>query len=129
MLCSPCWLRSRRCALGISQFHEAKSENAVHTHTLAMDSAINGLAILDASGKYIYVNPAYARMIENTNREAMLGKPWQEISGPRAEAPVVSEIREALKQHGKRLGPHSVHRSDGPEVPREMALHHLPHHS
>jgi PAS domain S-box-containing protein len=112
--------------LGISQFHEAKSENAVHTHTLAMDSAINGLAILDAGGKYIYVNPAYARMIGNTNREAMLGKPWQEISGPRAEAPVVSEIREALKQHGKWFGPHSVHHSDGTVVQTEMALTTLP---
>src|SRR6202165_394436 len=62
--------------LGISQFHEAKSENAVHTHTLAMDSAINGLAILDAGGKYIYVNPADARMIGNTNPEAVVGKSW-----------------------------------------------------
>src|SRR6267378_4142518 len=112
--------------LGISQFHEAKSANAVQTHTLAMDSAINGLSILDAGGKYIYVNPAYARMIGNTNREAMLGKPWQEISGPRAEAPVVSEIREALKQHGKWFGPHSVHHSDGTVVQTEMALTTLP---
>src|SRR5258708_19522360 len=112
--------------LGISQFHEAKSENAVHTHTLAMDSAINGLAILDAGGKYIYVNPAYARMIGNTNREAMLGKPWQEISGPRAEAPVVSEIREALKQHGKWFGPHPVHHRDGTLVQTETAITVLP---
>src|SRR5947207_1656911 len=37
--------------LAISQFHEARSANAVQTHTLAMDSAINGLAILDAGGK------------------------------------------------------------------------------
>src|SRR5216684_7854753 len=34
--------------LGISQYREAKSANAVLTHTLAMDSAINGMAILDA---------------------------------------------------------------------------------
>jgi len=36
--------------LGISQYREAKSANAVLTHTLAMDSAINGMAILDAEG-------------------------------------------------------------------------------
>src|SRR5207248_8306509 len=65
--------------LSISQFRETKSANAVQTHTLAMDSAINGMAILDAVGKYTYVNPAYARMIANASPEAVLGKSWREI--------------------------------------------------
>src|SRR5437899_6060389 len=59
--------------LGISQFRETKSANAVQTHTLAMDSAINGMAILDAAGKYTYVNPAYALMIADAGPEAVLG--------------------------------------------------------
>jgi PAS domain S-box-containing protein len=112
--------------LAISQFHEAKSANAVQTHTLAMDSAINGLAILDAAGKYIYVNSAYARMIANTNREALLGKSWREISASRDLAPVESEIREALKQHGKWFGPLTVPHSDGTVVLMEMAITTLP---
>jgi PAS domain S-box-containing protein len=112
--------------LGISQFREAKSANAVETNTLAMDSAINGLAILDAGGKYIYVNPAYARMIGNTNREAMLGKSWIEISGPRAQEPVVAEIVAALKEQGKWFGRHPVHHRDGTLVQTEMAITTLP---
>jgi PAS domain S-box-containing protein len=112
--------------LAISQFHEAKSANAVETHTLAMDSAINGLAILDAGGKYIYVNPAYARMIGNTNREAMVGKSWREISASQNAAPVASEIREALKQNGKWFGPLTVPHSDGTAVDMEMAITTLP---
>jgi PAS domain S-box-containing protein len=112
--------------LAISQFHEAKSANAVQTHTLAMDSAINGLAILDAGGRYIYVNPAYARMIGNTNREAMVGKSWREVSASRDAAPVASEIREALKQHGKWFGPLTVPHSGGTAVDMEMAITTLP---
>jgi len=112
--------------LAISQFHEARSANAVQTHTLAMDSAINGLAILDARGKYIYVNPAYARMIGNTNREAMVGKSWREISASGDVAPVASEIREALKQHGKWFGPLTVPHGDGTAVAMEMAITTLP---
>ncbi len=112
--------------LAISQFHEARSANAVQTHTLAMDSAINGLAILDAGGKYIYVNAAYARMIGNTNREAMLGKSWREISASRDLAPVESEIREALKQHGKWFGPLTVPHGDGTAVAMEMAITTMP---
>ena len=112
--------------LAISQFHEAKSANAVQTHTLAMDSAINGLAILDAGGKYIYVNPAYARMIGNTNREAMVGKSWRETSASGDVAPVASEIREALKQHGKWFGPLTVPHGDGTAVAMEMAITTMP---
>ncbi|HEV1993179.1 MAG TPA: PAS domain S-box protein, partial [Candidatus Acidoferrum sp.] len=112
--------------LGISQYREAKSSNAVMTHTLAMDSAVNGMAILDARGKYIYVNPAYARMIGNTNREALLGKSWREVSHGRTVTPVESEIRKALMQHGKWFGPLTVLHSDGTVVPMEMAITSLP---
>src|SRR5947208_13389376 len=56
----------------------------------------------DAGGKYIYVNAAYARMIGNTNREAMLGKSWREISASRDLA-VEAEIREAQDRKSTRL--------------------------
>src|SRR5260370_15708938 len=65
-------------------------------------------------------------MIGNTNREAMLGKSWREIAASRDSAPVESEIREALKQHGKWFGPLTVHHRDGTVVPTEMAVTSLP---
>jgi PAS domain S-box-containing protein len=112
--------------LGISQYREAKSANAVLTHTIAMDSAINGMAILDAAGKYIYVNPAYARMIGNKSREAMLGQCWREVSDPRDVAPVESEVRAAVQQLGKWFGPLTMHHPDGTVVPVEMSVTSLP---
>jgi PAS domain S-box-containing protein len=108
--------------LGISLYREGKSANAVLTHTLAMDSAINGMAILDAQSKYIYVNPAYARMIGNANPRTLLGKQWNEISNPEDVAPVRHEIRNTLEQHGKWFGPITVHRGDGTAVPMEVAI-------
>jgi len=112
--------------LGISQYREAKSANAVLTHTIAMDSAVNGMAILDPQGRYVYVNPAYAQMIGNTNRETMLGKFWQEVSDSHDVAPVASGIREALKRHGKWFGTLTLHHRDGTVVPTEMAVTTMP---
>jgi PAS domain S-box-containing protein len=112
--------------LGISQFREAKSANAVQTHKLAMDSAINGMAILDAAGKYIYVNPAYARMIADADPEAVLGKSWRHISTARDADPVQENIRRGLKEHGKWFGPITVHHSNGTVMPMEMAITSLP---
>ena len=112
--------------LGLSEYRQSDSAEIARRNTLAMDSAINGMAILDAGGKYIYVNSTYARMIGNTNREAMLGKSWREASGPGDTAPVESEVQEALKKHGRWFGPLTVHHSDGTEVPTEMAVTTLP---
>ncbi|OLB37304.1 MAG: hypothetical protein AUH11_09020 [Acidobacteria bacterium 13_2_20CM_57_17] len=108
--------------LGISQFRETKSANAVQTHTLAMDSAINGMAILDAAGKYIYVNPAYARMVADAGPEALLGKSWREVAQARDVAPVEQDIRRALQQHGRWYGPITIHHADGAALPMEMAI-------
>src|SRR5947208_7671264 len=79
----------------------------------------------DAGGKYIYVNAAYARMIGNTNREAMLGKSWREISASRDLA-VEAEIGEALEQHGEWFGPLTVPHGDGTAVAMEMAITTMP---
>jgi two-component system, cell cycle sensor histidine kinase and response regulator CckA len=111
--------------LGISQYREGKSANAVLTQTMAMDSAINGMAILDAGGKFVYVNSAYARMIGNTTRESMLGKAWREVSAQNV-APVELEIREALKRRGKWFGPMTLHHPGGKSVRAEMAVTTLP---
>src|SRR5437879_1612635 len=108
--------------LGISQFRETKSANAVQTHTLAMDSAINGMAILDAAGKYTYVNPAYALMIADAGPEAVLGKSWREVTQARDVDLVQQDIRQGLQQYGRWYGPITVHHGDGTAVPMEMAI-------
>src|SRR5258708_33401772 len=90
--------------LGISQYREAKSANAVLTHTIAMDSAVNGMAILDPQGRYVYVNPPYAHIFATTTRNHNLTTPWREVSDSQDVAPVESVIREALKRHGKWFG-------------------------
>jgi two-component system cell cycle sensor histidine kinase/response regulator CckA len=112
--------------LGISQYREAKSANAVLTHTIAMDSAINGMAILDAGGRFVYVNSAYAQMIGNTTREAMQGKSWRDVSDPQNRAPVELEVREALKQYGKWFGPLTLRHSGDKVVRAEMSVTTLP---
>jgi PAS domain S-box-containing protein len=112
--------------LGISQFHEAKSADAVQTHTLAMESAINGMAILDPQGRYIYVNPAYANMMGYPNPGPFIGKRWDKMSNPQDVTPVQANIRKGLQDHGKWLGPITVHHKDGTAVPLEIAITALP---
>src|SRR5438046_10643653 len=59
--------------LGLSDYRQSDSAEIARRNTLAMDSAINGMAILDAGGKYIYFNSAYRGMYGNTKEKTMLG--------------------------------------------------------
>jgi len=112
--------------LGISQYREAQSANAVMKQTMAMESAINGMAILDATGKFVYVNSAFARMMGNTTREALTGKSWRVVTEKRNLAGVESEIRDALLKRGKWFGPLTLHHDGGKTVRAEMAVSALP---
>jgi PAS domain S-box-containing protein len=112
--------------LGISQFREMRCANAVEMHSLAMDAAINGMAILDPQAKYIYVNPAYAKMMGYLSSEPLIGKPWHEMSNPEDVTPVRTDIRHNLKENGKWFGPITVHHHDGTVVPMEVAITLLP---
>src|SRR2546423_4160552 len=49
--------------LGISQYREGKTADTLMRHNRAMDSAVNGIAVLNADGRHTYANNAFARMM------------------------------------------------------------------
>ena len=108
--------------LALSESHQAKSAESVRRHALALDSAVDGMAIVDNLGKYIYVNSAFAQMMGFENLQFMLGKPWQEVANARDVASVEPEIRESLMKNGRWFGPMTIHHSNGTALPVEMAI-------
>ena len=112
--------------LAVSQYREVKSAETLRRHNRALDSAPNGIAILDAKGTHTYANAAFAEMTGSENTEAIVGRSWREIYDPRDIARHVGEIRESLQKEGKWYGPVTVHRPDGSSVPIEMAITVLP---
>jgi PAS domain S-box-containing protein len=112
--------------LSVGEYRQSQAAETALQHRLAMETAINGMAILDAEGRHIYVNPAYARMMGHLNSGAMIGRPWREVSNPGDTAPVENDICTGLKQHGKWFGPVTIHHRDGTIVPLEMTITGLP---
>jgi PAS domain S-box-containing protein len=91
-----------------------------------MDSAVDGMSILNNTGVYIYANSAFARMMGHAGPETILGKPWRGIADARDTEPVEAEIRAGLQAQGKWFGPVSIHQPDGTMLPTEMAVTLLP---
>lgn len=112
--------------LALSESHEAQSAENVRRHALAMDSAMDGMAIIDSGGCYIYVNTAYASMMGFENFQFMLGKHWQEVVNQRDAGAVVGDIRKALQENGRWFGSLTLHHPDGHALPVEMAITALP---
>jgi PAS domain S-box-containing protein len=108
--------------LGVTEFRQAQSAKAVQMHSLAMESAADGMSILDASGNQVYANSAFARMIGFESAQAMLGKSWREIYDHRDLELLGDQVRESLEQSGKWSGQVSLRRQDGNRIPIEMTV-------
>jgi PAS domain S-box-containing protein len=112
--------------LGITQYRQNKTEDTLQRHNRAMDSAVNGIAIVDAKGQHSYANAAFAQMMGHDTSESIVGKPWRDTYAPQDVTSVEEEIRESLRKTGKWHGPMNIHRRDGSVLPVEMAITSLP---
>src|SRR5580704_371057 len=111
--------------LAVSQYREARSAEVVRRDTLAMDSAMDGMAIVSADGKYTYVNEAYAQLIGHPNPKSMIGQYWVEVHSSADVKMAKNEIREKLFRDGRWFGPVTIRRNGVP-VPTEISITKLP---
>ena len=108
--------------MAINEQQQIRNAELVQRQMQAMNSSVDGMAILDATGKYTYVNSEYARMCGRLSAGEMLGKPWREVANKEDTGRVEAEIREALGRRGKWFGYLTLHDADGKGLPVEMAI-------
>jgi PAS domain S-box-containing protein len=111
--------------LAVSQFREARSAEVVRRDTLAMDSAMDGMAIVSADGRYTYVNAAYAQLIGHSSPALMIGEYWVEVHSSADVKMAKNEIHEKLLKDGRWFGPVTIRRNGTP-VPTEISITKLP---
>ncbi len=112
--------------LGFSEFRKAQATRTLRQDTQAMDSAIDGMAIIDCAGKHAYANPAFARMMGYQDPRELLGRRWQDCFSKGDVAPVLAELRQSLRKTGKWFGALTIHHRDGGLFPMEVAITQLP---
>ena len=112
--------------LGVTQYRQSTTENTLQRHNRAMDSAVNGIAIVDAQGQHTYANAAFVQMIGHENPELIVGRPWREVYAPQDVEQLEGEIRASLRKSGKWHGPMNIHRQDGSALPVELTVTALP---
>jgi len=108
--------------LGISQYRESHSEATVRHHTLAMESAVEGMAILNAAGQFTYMNSAHARLFGYSRGSELLGKSWRVLYQAQEVARFEKDIMPQVFGAGGWSGEAQALRRDGTLFPQELSL-------
>jgi len=82
--------------LGLVQYREGKTAAAIRRHQMAMDSAMDSMAMVSPEGKYTYVNDSFVRMLGYTSADEILGKSWDEVNDPRDLSSIRNDMNFAL---------------------------------
>jgi PAS domain S-box-containing protein len=108
--------------IGLSEFQQSQDQETVRRQTLAMESAVDGIALMDEHGKHIYANAAFARMLGFAGAENIVGQPWRVVFSFQDVDGLEPQVRSALALRQKWSSPLSLRRPDGSQVSVEMTI-------
>jgi PAS domain S-box-containing protein len=112
--------------IGLTQFRQQQDEETVHRQTLAMDSSIEGIGILNDKGVHVYANAAMASMLGYSSTSEIIGQHWTDTYGLQEINTLSGQVRNGLQKEGKWSGSLSLNRPDGSYIPVEMQIGIMP---
>ena len=99
-----------------------RAEALLLQQSTAMESSIDGMAILDENGRFVYLNEAHARLYGYDAPEELLGKGW-DVLYDEDQLPLLHRYAiPALREHGHWRGEAVGRRRDGNSFPQELSI-------
>jgi len=99
-----------------------QTEDTVRQQTDAMDAAIDGIAILNEAGEFVYVNKAHDRLYGYETVGEMIGKSWRLLYDPDVlqhfEQEIMPELARKGGWHGETIGT----KKNGSKFHQELSL-------
>jgi PAS domain S-box-containing protein len=112
--------------IAMNQFRQQRGEETVRRQTMAMDTSVDGIALLDEKGVHIYANSAFVKMFGFDSPERIVGQPWKIAYAFQDLKRLQPEVRKSLEISGKWSSPLSLRRPDGSELSVEMTVTVMP---
>ncbi|MEM1044507.1 MAG: ATP-binding protein [Pseudomonadota bacterium] len=98
-----------------------RAQANLRIHLEGMESSMDGMALLDHQGRYIYVNHAHAR-VYGYEREAMIGLSWRALYDAEELARFDEEIVPVIHSRGRWRGEATGRRHGGQTFPQDLSL-------
>lgn len=112
--------------IALKEFQQLKDEETVRRQTLAMDSSVDGIALIDQNGLHVYANSAFARMFGFEGPEQIVGQPWRVVFAFQDVNRLEPEIRGSLARAQRWSSPLLLKRRDGSRLPVELTVNAMP---
>ena len=112
--------------IGLTQYRQQHDEETVRRQSLAMDSSIEGIGILDEKGVHSYANSALASMLGFDSPLRIVGQPWKVVYAFQPIAEIETQVRKGLQETGKWAGNLQLRRPDGSRLPVEFHVGRMP---
>ena len=91
-------------------------EEELTTLYRAMDASVDGLAIIEADGSFLYINPAFAHLHGYEAPVELVGRTWRDLYPDSQWADLQDLIRAALDRDGYWTGELATRRRDGADI-------------
>lgn len=101
-------------------------EQRLRTQERAMEGAMDGMAILDAESRYVYMNGAHARLFGYDDPRELIGQSWTAFYEPDEIARIEHDVFPLLMRDGRWTGEAAGKRRDGSTFSEGLSLTLLP---
>ncbi|MBS3795248.1 MAG: PAS domain S-box protein [Candidatus Thorarchaeota archaeon] len=110
--------------IGIAQdiTKQKKAQQELERAFKAMDSSIDGIAILNENREYTYLNDAHADIYGYSRAEDLLGLSWKVLYDPEERDRFQQEIMPYLDENGHWKGVAVGRKKNGEKFPQEVSL-------
>ena len=99
-----------------------KSEEILRQQSASMAASLDGMAIRNANGEYIYLNDAYAKIYGYASPAELTGRSWEILYDDMELRRFKEEVMPALREKGHWQGSGIGKRKDGSTFPQEFSL-------
>lgn len=118
--------RDGRVVAGIEAVRDITARNLVEKrllqHLAAMEASMDGMAILDSNGNYVYLNQAHADVYGYASPDQLIGKSWKNFYHDEELERFETIIMPLFQQTGSWRGEAVGRRRDGSRFPQEVSL-------
>lgn len=111
----------RRWRSSSSENSEQTIQAALWRQSIAVEAALDGIAILNETGKLLYLNDAHLKMF-GYSRTELIGKSWKKLYYSEEIERIDREVRPILVQTGQWRGQVVAKRRDGSTFFEEVSL-------
>jgi PAS domain S-box-containing protein len=92
----------------------------------ALDASMDGMALLDSAGRYVYANAVHAAVYGFARAEDLIGQSWRILYDDEGLHFIDEQVFPVLRSQGKWQGRLVGRRRDGSLFPQELSLTFLP---